>query len=338
MTEVWHYTDLIKTHKILLEAEERFKLYEAYMQNREPNAWLRSADVPLKEALLLFGWVHSWDPNFEGELVRFLQIYDGVFPLLKNFEGKTILNIQFTEDTRAMLVKIFDSLANCCRTTRFESTDTSKILHAMIPDLFVMWDDRIKKAIIGVRGSGKDYDGRCYANEFLPGMQEMANKFLDSFIKEHGGDCENACARISEMADGYTLAKLIDEFNYLRFTKKRTLEDIRREGADDTNPNIESDFHNQMVLIYKNAKDQCHYNATYFLRLVSEVGGLQAAKTLLAADSPQYGFTKLWEHGRLDLSMEALVLKPSYRTLFTEAELKTARKRLKQYGYTAPHS
>lgn len=333
MTEVWHYTDLIKAHKILLNEEGRFRFYEAYMKNREPNAWLKSPDVPLKEALLLFGWVHSWDPNFEGELVRFLQIYEDVFPLLKSFENKTIVTIDFTEGTRSCLARIFDSLANCCRTARFESTDTSKILHAIIPDLFVMWDDKIKKATIGVRGSGKDYDGKCYAYEFFPRMQELAKKFLDSFVKEHGGSYENASMRISEMADGYTLAKLIDEINYLRFTRKRTLEGIRKEGTDSPIPNIESDFHNEMVLIYKKAKEQCHYNATYFLRLVSEVGGLQAAKILLSADAPQYGFTKLWEYGRLDLSMEVLVLKPHYRILFTEDELKIAKKRLAQYGY-----
>ena len=231
MGEVWHYTDLIKAHNILVDEEGRFRFYGAYMENRAPNAWLKSTDVPLKEALLLFGWIHSWDPNFEGELLKFLEIHETIFPLMKGFERKTILNIDFTEDTKSSLSKIFDSLANCCRTRRFESTDTSKALHAMIPDLFVMWDDRIKKAIIGVRNSGRDYDGKCYANEFLPAMQEVAEAFVDSFTKEHGGNREDASKEISKMADGYTLAKLIDEMNYLRFTKRRSLEDIRREAV-----------------------------------------------------------------------------------------------------------
>ncbi|GAG93572.1 unnamed protein product [marine sediment metagenome] len=38
------------------------------------------------------------------------------------------------------------------------------------------------------------------------------------------------CLQVNhKMADGYTLAKLVDEMNYLRFTKRRSLEDIRRE-------------------------------------------------------------------------------------------------------------
>ncbi len=228
MGEVWHYTDLIKAHKILVGEEGRFRFYEAYMTNRAPDAWVDSTDVPLEEALLLFGWIHSWDPNFEGELSKFLEIHETILPLLKGFKEKTILNIDFTQENKSNLSKIFDSLANCCRTTRFESTDTSKALHAMIPDLFVMWDDRIKKALIGVRTSGRDYDGKCYAGEFLPAMQEVAKEFVCSFTKEHGGSREDASSEISKMADGYTLAKLIDEINYLRFTKRRLLEDIRK--------------------------------------------------------------------------------------------------------------
>jgi len=59
MGEVWHYTDLIKAHNILVDEEGRFRFYGAYMENRAQNAWLKSTDVPLKEALLLFGWIHS---------------------------------------------------------------------------------------------------------------------------------------------------------------------------------------------------------------------------------------------------------------------------------------
>ena len=89
----------------------------------------------------------------------------------------------------------------------------------------------------------------------------------------------------------------------------------------------------QMMNIYVTAKEECKYNATYFLRMVEELGGLQAAKKLLATDAPQYGFTKLWECGRLDLSVEALILKDRFRNLFTQDELATAQKRLKEYGY-----
>jgi hypothetical protein len=64
-----------------------------------------------------------------------------------------------------------------------------------------------------------------------------------------------------------------------------------------------------MLRLYEDAKD-AGYNATYFLRMVSEHGGLETARRLLAAPSPAEGFSRLYEIGRVDLSVEALVLKP----------------------------
>jgi hypothetical protein len=37
--------------------------------------------------------------------------------------------------------------------------------------------------------------------------------------------------------------------------------------------------------------------------------------------------------GRLDLTVEARVLEPRFEPLFTDAELTTARQRLKAHGY-----
>ena len=96
---------------------------------------------------------------------------------------------------------------------------------------------------------------------------------------------------------------------------------------------IENEFHQAMLYIYKKAKEECHYNATYFLQMVEERGGLQAAKRLLINGAPQDGFIKLWELGRLDLSMESVVLSKRFRSLFTEVELKVAKERLEEYRY-----
>lgn len=234
MGELWHYMDLVKAHIILMNEEGRFRFYGAYMESREPNAWVKSPEVPLEEALLLFGWVHSWDPNFEGELMRFLQIYVDIFPLMKSVKNDTIVKVNLTKDVKNSLSVVFNRVASCCRTRRFESTDASKLLHGMIPDLFVMWDAAIKEGmkkegvISGHREQARDYDGEYYAWEFLPKMQERAISFLDSYIRENGGNYRSACRNLSSMADGYTLAKLIDELNYARFTKKIPLEQIRR--------------------------------------------------------------------------------------------------------------
>ena len=96
---------------------------------------------------------------------------------------------------------------------------------------------------------------------------------------------------------------------------------------------IEKRFERDMMNIYVTAKKECGYNATRFLQMISAKGGLAAAKLLISKDGGTEGFTTLWMHHRLDLSVEAHVLKPEYAELFTVAERKMCRDRLVEYGY-----
>ena len=69
-------------------------------------------------------------------------------------------------------------------------------------------------------------------------------------------------------------------------------------------------FHQEMLNIYKEAAAFGYY-PTYFLRMVTEQGGLAAARQLLRDGTVSDGFTRLWQEGRLDISVEAVVLGPS---------------------------
>lgn len=103
--------------------------------------------------------------------------------------------------------------------------------------------------------------------------------------------------------------------------------------TNDANLSLEDKFHHEMVGIYETAKKELHYNASYFIKMVAEHGGVKTAQKLLASSEPSSGFTVLWEHQRLDLSVESLVLRPDYLPLFTEQEREIARARLAEYGY-----
>ena len=70
------------------------------------------------------------------------------------------------------------------------------------------------------------------------------------------------------------------------------------------------------------------FRAGRFKPLVANRGGVGAAKYLLAKPGVSPGFLKLVNAGRLDLSVEALVLTPEYAALFTERERTIARQRL----------
>ena len=61
--------------------------------------------------------------------------------------------------------------------------------------------------------------------------------------------------------------------------------------------------------------------------------GLQTARILLHASAVSDGYVALWERGRLDLTVEALVLEEEWRPLFSNQGREIARKRLAEYGY-----
>jgi hypothetical protein len=97
---------------------------------------------------------------------------------------------------------------------------------------------------------------------------------------------------------------------------------------------IERQFNRAMVAIYETAKRELGYNATRFLQMLSEHGGVATAKQLLWTDAPSDGFTTLWDHGRLDLTVEAHILLSEYERLFGDEDRQKARERLERYGWT----
>lgn len=96
---------------------------------------------------------------------------------------------------------------------------------------------------------------------------------------------------------------------------------------------LENRFHEDMNNIYFTAQKELKYNASRFIQLVSREGGLKAAKQLISKSGGTYGFEVLWENKCLDLSIEALVLRPEYCQLFTDEEREICRNRLSEFGF-----
>ena len=99
---------------------------------------------------------------------------------------------------------------------------------------------------------------------------------------------------------------------------------------------LETDFHEAMLDVYRRAKSEAGYPANRFLGMVSEHGGLYTAHYLLNQPTVSDGYAALWELHRLDLTVEAVVLQPKWRELFTPAERNIAITRLREYGFTGP--
>jgi hypothetical protein len=106
------------------------------------------------------------------------------------------------------------------------------------------------------------------------------------------------------------------------------------EPPEASTPRLERAFHDAMVDLDHRAKREVSYPGSYFIQMASNLGGLAAAKQLLHAPDVAQGFTTLWERGRLDLTVEALIVEETrFRPLFTEEEVAIARERLGKYNY-----
>ena len=102
---------------------------------------------------------------------------------------------------------------------------------------------------------------------------------------------------------------------------------------------LKAQFDQAMFGVYRQAKEEAKYNATIFFQMLTDTGGLRTAKTLINAPKPSDGYTALWERGRLDLTVEAVVVENArWHSLFVPEEVERAQRRLLQYGYKTPRS
>ena len=82
--------------------------------------------------------------------------------------------------------------------------------------------------------------------------------------------------------------------------------------------------------MYDRGRSEAGYNASYFLSMLAQYGPQETAHKLLASPAISDGFAELWERGRLDLTVEAIVVEPQFSELFSKDEIAIARRRLER--------
>jgi len=93
-------------------------------------------------------------------------------------------------------------------------------------------------------------------------------------------------------------------------------------------------FDEEMLNIYRRAKLEAGYNASLFLQMLNEHGGLETARILIHKHKVSDGYTALYLRGRLDITVEAIIHdNPKWHALFASEELEICSQRLKSYDY-----
>ncbi len=101
----------------------------------------------------------------------------------------------------------------------------------------------------------------------------------------------------------YDLTLVIQDAHGDRLRRKRNAcgGDERFNGRLQEHPmqSLEQQFTQAMFDIYRRAKTEAGYNATIFLQMISDRGGVDTAKKLINASKPSDGYTHLYERGYL---------------------------------------
>ena len=184
-----------------------YDAYRTYRNDRDEDKWSNPETLDHSEVNRLVLFVNQWSshvPRDTDNVERVLGELKRQVPKLNKLGEYTLLNVELDETTCELIAESFHAVANAGR--RYEKVATSKMLHAAVnPELFVMWDGEIMRGYEIIHGNG-----RAYAHDFLPKMQLLARESVCQ-AKE-----KSPCR--SYPRPGHTLAKMIDEYNYVKFT------------------------------------------------------------------------------------------------------------------------
>ena len=158
--------------------------------------------------------VNSWGTRMQAKTCELHSTLEFIWGELLELESKSIITVNLCNDTvRNSISNCFDRVAKSNAKRRNEATGASKILHIINPELFVMWDGAIRG---GYGFSGK-YGGKQYVG-FLRRMQRLANYAISQVEKECCVSRKKAIESLK--CEGHTLAKALDEYNYVNLCRR----------------------------------------------------------------------------------------------------------------------
>jgi len=198
-------------------------------ERKDWKKWPTSVD--LEEIRRLLDFFPKWDLHFRGKNpLSLFRIYSEILPVIDEMYNLQLEDVTLTSEMMKMIADIFDKTARCSGKA-YESTDCSKILHTMLPNLVVMWDQKIRQ---GILGDEKKKSGAVYSLEFLPLMQIELREAIATCMDSRGLAREEAIKYIRDLCGYESLPKLVDEHNYVIYTKsddfKSYLVDLREEN------------------------------------------------------------------------------------------------------------
>ena len=195
------------------EARKFDTVYRRFLKYRcEANSkWKQPESLGLEDASSLIDFLdgfHAFSRFNKGKLKpgNVLAAIQGVIPSVALLQELTILDADFSDTDIANAIRdSFRTLENCGPDEKSYRVAPSKILHAINPKVFVMWDNRIQSDY-GL------YTGHSYATGFLPEMKSRAERAIAELTQTRGLPRTDAVKWLTPCSN--SLAKVLDEYNF----------------------------------------------------------------------------------------------------------------------------
>jgi hypothetical protein len=224
--------DLKKHSKAFVQNEQRGYIYPDAL-NKVQNNFGIPTSICAGISDLLCGW-HNNFYHFgsfdQAEVLKSVKLYH---KKLKEWRIENIRHVQLDSRFMTQFSPIFHSFLDATagknsRFTRRTVTGTSKCLHLLAPDIFPMCDEAISQAYC-CWWVYSDFGFSEYS-KFMGYMKTLAEQLVTEYSKRHNiHDLDRAETQLVNEVKTYSgdtyqygksLLKIIDEYNYTRYTKK----------------------------------------------------------------------------------------------------------------------
>ena len=209
---------LLKGCNIFIELEPRDSAYVSAL-NSITSGKLQAKGIAEAVQSLLLSWneVYYRDrpwliERIVPDMQEFVRINEHEIDILKRTKLGAIA------DSNAQIVtKLFTGLAAI---NSFGKTGATKALNLLVPEVFVMWDTRIREAYhdfyhVHNKEEHRNGDASCYAS-FMRTHNEIAGELLPA-----EEDLKHQHPVFTKLGVRRSIAKMLDEANYARFTKSQ---------------------------------------------------------------------------------------------------------------------
>ena len=218
-----HYITLFKAHQYFSKDSDAYDYdYDFYRKRFEWSNFGTYTAKDIREQA--FRFLNKWGCRFTStdklaSSVKTAYLYH--LTAISTLNSEKIQDVDF-KSTKNIYTSnlaigdlIFQIFAGFCNIrSRFRWVVTSKLLHMINPNIFVMWDNGIAD------GYNLKLNEIDYTYKFLPKMKEEVNEVISTYMQENMCNRPSAIDEIRKQNSQRTPAKLIDEYNF-EYTKGR---------------------------------------------------------------------------------------------------------------------